>query len=78
MKTDTIIPPPIKLEIRHSGAIGERGRFTGYTKDKNGEDKKDATYDYQHIDWDQHFKGQKYFGLSPVKITQNGTGRLGS
>ena len=77
MKTDTIIPPPIKLEIRHSGAIGERGRFTGYTKDKNGEDKKDATYDYQHIDWDQHFKGQKYFGLSPVKITQNGTGRKG-
>ena len=38
MKTDTIVPPPIKLEIRHSGAIGESGRFTGYTKDKEGKE----------------------------------------
>ena len=73
----SIIPPPLKLEIRHQGAIGESGRFTGYTKDKEGNDKKDATYDYQHIDWEKHFKGEEYLGLSPVKIIQNGTGRKG-
>ena len=74
---NTIVPPPLKLEIRHQGAIGESGRFTGYIKDKDGNEKKDATYDYQHIDWERHFKGEKYLGLSPVKIIQNGTGRIG-
>jgi hypothetical protein len=67
----------LKLEERHQGAIGESGRFTGYIKDKDGNEKKDATYDYQHIDWDKHFKGQKYLGLSPVKIIENGTERKG-
>ena len=42
---------PLTLEQRHEGAYGESGRFTGYIKDKNGNDKKDATYDYKHIDW---------------------------
>ena len=55
---NTIVPPPLKLEIRHQGAIGESGRFTGYIKDKDGNEKKDATYDYQHIDWERHFKGE--------------------
>ena len=67
-----------KLEQRHEGAIGERGRFSGYLKDKNGNTKKDATYEYEHMDWEKHFKGDKYLGLSPVKITQDKTGRKGS
>ena len=67
----------LKLEERLDGAIGERGRFTGYTINKKGEKKKDATYDYQHINWEEHFKGEKYLGLSPVKIVQNGNGRKG-
>ena len=67
----------LKLEQRHQGAIGESGRFTGYTKDKEGNEKKDATYDYQHIDWEKHFKGEKYLGLSPVEIIQNGIERKG-
>ena len=33
----------LKLEERLDGAIGERGRFTGYTINKKGEKKKDAT-----------------------------------
>ena len=63
----------MKLRDWHEGAIGERGRFTHYKPDG----KKDATYEYEHIDWDSHFKGEKYLGLSPVKIIQNGTGRKG-
>jgi len=67
----------LKLEQRHQGAVGESGRFTGYTKDKEGNEKKDATYDYKHIDWEKHFKGEKYLGLSPVEIIQNGIERKG-
>jgi len=68
-----------KLEELHEGAIGVRGRFTGYgPKDKNGEVKKEATEDKIHIDWEEHFSGKKFYGLSPVKIFQNGTGRKGS
>jgi len=67
----------LKLEERHQGAIGESGRFTGYIKDNDGNEKKDATYDYRHINWDKHFKGQEYLGLSPVKIIENGTERKG-
>ena len=67
----------IKLEQRHEGAHGESGRFTGYTKDKEGNDKKDATYDYQHINWEKHFKGEEYLGLSPVKIIKDGNERKG-
>jgi len=63
----------LKLEERLEGAIGERGRFTGYLSDG----KKDATYDYQHIDWERHYSGKAYYGISPVKIIQNGTGRKG-
>ena len=62
-----------KLEERLEGAIGERGKFTGYQPDG----KKDATYQYQHIDWERHFSGKDYYGISPVKIVQNGTGRKG-
>ena len=68
---------PLKLEIRHQGAIGLRGIFTGYTKDKNGKDTKKAITQYQQMDWEKHFKGELYLGLSPVKIIQNGTGRKG-
>ena len=68
---------PLTLEQRHEGAYGESGRFTGYIKDKNGNDKKDATYDYKHIDWEKHFKGEKYLGLSPVKIIKDGNERKG-
>ena len=68
----------LKLEQRLEGAYGERGLFTGYLPpNAKGEIKKDATYQYQPFDWDQHFKGEKYQGLSPVKIIQNGTGRKG-
>ena len=68
----------MKLEDRHEGAIGIRGRFTGYgPKNKNGESKKEATEDKIHIDWKEHFAGEKFYGLSPVKIIQNGTGRKG-
>tara|TARA_R110002110_G_scaffold9580_4_gene47109 strand:- start:1644 stop:4103 length:2460 start_codon:yes stop_codon:yes gene_type:complete len=67
----------MKLEERLEGEIGGRGRFTGYTINKKGEEKKDATYDYQHMDWEKHFSGKEYLGLSPVKITSNGTGRKG-
>ena len=67
----------LKLEQRHEGAHGESGRFTGYIKDKDGNEKKDATYDYTHIDWEKHFKGQKYLGLSPVKIEFDGKERKG-
>ena len=67
----------LKLEQRHEGAHGESGRFTGYIKDQHGNEKKDATYDYTHIDWEKHFKGQKYLGLSPVKIEFVGNERKG-
>ena len=67
----------LKLEQRQEGAIGESGRFTGYTINKKGEKKKDATYDYKHIDWERHFSGKDFLGLSPVKIIQNGNGRKG-
>ena len=40
-------------------------------------EKKDATYDYQHIDWERHYSGKAYYGISPVKIIQNGAGRKG-
>ena len=68
-----------KLEELHEGAIGRRGRFLGYgPEDENGEIKKEATEDKTiGINWDEHFKGKNYFGLSPVKIIQNGTGRKG-
>ena len=68
----------LKLEERLEGAIGERGKFTGYLPpDEKGEIKKDATYQYQHMDWDRHYSGKDYLGISPVKIVQNGTGRKG-
>ena len=50
----------LTLEQRHEGAIGESGRFTGYTINKKGEKKKDATYDYKHIDWERHFSGKDF------------------
>lgn len=62
-----------KLEELHEGAIGERGMFTHY----NDNGKKEATYQRLPFDWEAHLKGEKYLGLSPVKITQNGTGRKG-
>ena len=67
----------LKLEQRHEGAHGESGRFTGYIKDQHGNEKKDATYDYTHIDWEEHLKGEKYLGLSPVKIEFDGKERKG-
>ena len=47
--------------------------FTHY----NDNGKKEATYQRLPFDWEAHLKGEKYLGLSPVKITQNGTGRKG-
>jgi len=63
----------MKLEDRLEGAIGERGQFLGYTNDG----KKDAVYRRHHIDWEKHFSGKEFFGLSPVKIIQNGNARKG-
>ena len=31
---------------------------------------KEATYQRLPFDWEAHLKGEKYLGLSPVKITQ--------
>ena len=63
----------MKLEDRLEGAIGERGQFLGYTNDG----KKDAVYRRHHIDWEKHFSGKEFLGLSPVKIIQNGNARKG-
>ena len=30
------------------------------------------------MDWDEHYSGKETYGISPVKIIQNGTGRKGS
>ena len=35
----------LKLEQRHEGAIGESGRFTGYTINKKGEKNKDRDWE---------------------------------
>ena len=67
----------MKLEERLEGAIGERGKFTGYTLNKKGLETKGATYEYQHIDWEKHLSGQEYFGISPVKIINTDEGRKG-
>ena len=49
----------MKFTDWHEGAIGERGRFTHYKSDGG----KGVTYEYKHIDWESHFKGEKYYGL---------------
>ena len=68
----------MKLEQILEGAIGQRGRFTGYKPaNEKGEIKKDATYEYVPMDWDLHFSGEETLGISPVKIIQNGKGSKG-
>jgi len=68
----------MKLEQMLEGAIGHRGKFTGYfPPNEKGEIKKDARTEHIHINWERHYSGKDYFGLSPVKIVQNGTGRIG-
>ena len=68
----------MKLEEILEGAIGQRGRFTGYKPpNKKGETKKDATYEYFPMDWNLHFSGEETLGISPVKIIQNGNGSKG-
>ena len=59
----------MKLEEILEGAIGQRGRFTGYKPpNEKGEIKKDATYEHFPMDWDLHFSGEETLGISPVKI----------
>ena len=66
----------LKLEQRLDGEIGGRGKFKGYfPPDEKGEIKKEGTYEYQHMDWEKHYKGEEYFGISPVKIEFDGTER---
>jgi hypothetical protein len=67
----------LKLEERLEGEIGRRGIFTGYKTDQKGKKTKDAITQYQHMDWEKHFNGELYLGISPVKIIQNGNGRKG-
>jgi len=68
----------LKLEQRLEGAIGGRGKFLGYKpKNANGEEKKDAKYEHQHMDWERHFSGKDYLGISPVKIIFDGSERKG-
>ena len=68
----------LKLEQRLDGAIGGRGKFKGYLPpNEKGEIKKDGTYEHQHMDWEKHFEGKEYFGISPVKIEFDGTKRKG-
>mgnify|MGYP000391912486 FL=1 len=68
----------LKLEQRLEGAIGGRGKFLGYKpKNANGEEKKDAKYEHQHMDWESHFSGKDYLGISPVKIIFDGSVRKG-
>jgi len=69
----------MKLEQILEGAIGKRGKFTGYKPPNDkGEIKKDAVEQPQQMDWDEHYSGKETYGISPVKIIQNGTGRKGS
>ena len=68
----------LKLEQRLEGAIGGRGKFLGYKpKNAKGEFKKDAKYEHQHMDWERHFSGKDYLGISPVKIIFDGSERKG-
>ena len=48
----------ITLEQRHEGAMVKVEDLLDIQK-KKGNDKKDATYDYKHIDWEKHFKGER-------------------
>tara|TARA_R110000772_G_scaffold213194_1_gene323782 strand:- start:1312 stop:3744 length:2433 start_codon:yes stop_codon:yes gene_type:complete len=68
----------LKLEQRHEGAIGGRGKFEGYLpENEKGEVKKDGIYEHKHMDWHKHLEGEVYLGLSPVKIIFDGTERKG-
>jgi len=69
----------MKLEQILEGAIGKRGIFTGYKPpNEKGEIKKDAREQPQQINWEEHYSGKETYGISPVKIIQNGSGRKGS
>ena len=59
------------------GNENQRGIFLGYTKDKDGNDKKRAITQSQPIDWDGHIDGKQMYGLSPVKFKKNGNGSKG-
>ena len=59
------------------GAINYSGRFTGYYTNSKGEEKKNAVTEPVNINWDKHFEGIETYGMSPVKIIQNGSGRKG-
>ena len=68
----------MKLEQILEGAIGKRGIFTGYKPPNDkGEIKKDAIEQPQQINWEEHYSGKKTYGVSPVKIIQNGKGSTG-
>ena len=59
----------LKLEDRLEGATGERGKFTGYLP--NGKKKKKGQLtNTKDINFEDHFTGFEYYGLSPVKIIQ--------
>jgi len=68
----------MKLEQILEGAIGKRGKFTGYKPPNDkGEIKKDAVEETQQINWNEHYSGKETYGISPVKIIQNGKGSKG-
>ena len=67
----------MEIQKIFEGAVGKRGLFTGYTKTKEGKEKKEAVEQTQHINWDDHLSGRNTQGLSPVKIIKSEEGSKG-
>ena len=67
----------MEIQKIFEGAVGKRGLFTGYTKTKEGKEKKEAVEQTQHINWDDHLSGRNTQGLSPVKIISSEEGSKG-
>ena len=67
----------MEIQKIFEGAVGKRGLFTGYTKTKEGKEKKLAVEQTQHINWDDHLSGRNTQGLSPVKIISSEEGSKG-
>ena len=68
----------LRLQDYLEGCSGQRGKFEGYIyKEGKSIPIKEAIWQKQQMDWDRHFAGSATYGLSPVKIIQNGNGLKG-
>ena len=68
----------LRLQDYLEGCIGQRGKFEGYIyKEGKSIPVKEAIWQKQQMDWDKHYAGVETYGLSPVKIIQNGNGLKG-